>query len=55
MGGGNFIIQKLKAGLWNLQHNSHTIALSKSSVLAKKNYDFCNKMLKSAKLRGPWY
>ena len=48
------ILQKLKAELKNLQHSSHTIALSKGTIFAKNAY-FYKKMLASTKLEGPWY
>ena len=35
--------------------SSHTAALSKSTIFAKKIWFFAKKMLTSAKLRRPWY
>ena len=46
-------LQKLKAELKGLKHNSHTIGLSKVTIFAKfisKNDDFCKNILKLAKL-----
>ena len=47
-------MQKLKAELENLQHNSHTIALSRDTILPK-NADVLQKILTTAKLGGPSY
>ena len=40
-------VQQVKTELKNLQHSCHTIALSKSTIFAKK-------MLTSAKLKRSW-
>ena len=47
-------LQKLKAELKGLKHNSHTIGLSKVTIFASKNADFWEKNLKLAKLGGSW-
>ena len=49
-----FILQKPKTELKNLSYISHTIALSKGTILVKKHWLF-KKMLTSAKLRESWY
>ena len=45
----------MKTELKNLLHSSHTVALSKDTIFAKKCWFFVKKMLTSAKLREPWY
>ena len=45
----------MKTEVKNLWHSSHTIAMSKGTIFAKKMLSICKKMLTSAKLRGPWY
>ena len=47
----NLILKKLKTK--NLQHSSHNIASNKGTMIAK-NGDY-EKILTSAKLRGPWH
>ena len=44
-----FILLKLKTGLKNLKHSSHTIALSKGLVLTKKNIFTKNVLCKKNK------
>ena len=48
-----FILQNLETELKSLKHSSHTIALSKGTILAKKHWFFAKKMLTSAKLKRP--
>ena len=43
----------MKKELKNLEHSSHTIALSNGSIFAKKRC-FLQKMLILANLRGAW-
>ena len=57
----SFILLKLKTGLKNLKHSSHTIALSKGLVLTKKNIFtkmFFARKIKNADInkikRAPW-
>ena len=38
----------------NLQHNSHTIDLSRGTIFAKKCWFFAKKILTSEKIKGPW-
>ena len=45
----SFILLKLKTGLKNLKHSSHTIALSKALVLTKKNIFTKNVLCKKNK------
>ena len=47
------MLQNLKTELNNFSHSPHTIALSKSTIFAKKI--LMKKMLTSAKLRGSTY
>ena len=46
--------KKLKTELKNLEHSSHTIALSKGTIFAKK-CRFLAKNMVATKLRGFWY
>ena len=43
-----FYLTKTEKELKNFQHSSHTIALSKGIIFAKKTLIFCTKMLTSA-------
>ena len=51
----NLILRKRKTELKNLKHSSHTVALGKGIIFAKKRCFFSDKMLTSANLRGPLY
>ena len=51
----NLFSYKMWKQLKIVLHSSHTIALSKGTIFVKKFWFFAKKMLKSAKLRGPWY
>ena len=51
----NLLSYKLKTELKNLQHSCHTVALSKGTIFAQKNAEFCKKNSTLAKFRRSWY
>ena len=46
----NNLSYKLKTELRNLQHSCHTVALSKGTIFAQKNAEFCNKKIDISKI-----